>query len=335
MKDYACELCNYNTKIKQSLEAHLKSQKHIMNLEESKKCKCQYCDKVFNQKRYLDRHQKTCIVKSNQDESIKNENAVLVLTKNIEIELLKQQVDSQRILIEKLKEEKEELQKQYKIKKSILCKKYQEKYDKNEISTSNRIIFLENEVSKLHNIIENNGIITKASISALNYAVKNFNFAPVLERFNNFTSLKIYDSLSILETAIYMREKKKLYAYIGDIIISTYKKVKIHDQASYIIRNSIGDINMVQYTWQVDKNGTKTREIVINPIIAYLRKEVDIFLRNYNTNLSHGDDDQKMLDENEKLLELGKELRDNSLAQSIIKYISPSFYMTDKIINSI
>lgn len=204
MKDYICELCSYTTKVKQYFKVHCETNKHIANLKESLKCECAYCGKIFGEKRYLNRHVKICTKKIIEVKEINNIN--VEDAKDVEIKYLKLQIEYQKI-------EKEQERERYRLEKE------QHLMEKNQYSIimETQINFLKIELNKLHNVIENNGKLADSAMSTLNYAIKHHNTAPELMCFNNFALLKIYDTLPLLDTVMYMQKKKLLHEYINQL----------------------------------------------------------------------------------------------------------------------
>lgn len=104
-KQYICSICNYSTDRMYSMNRHTTTKKHILKnknilqdkvvLLETKKYKCEFCDKSISSKRHLQRHYKVCKIKKNTDNStvisnlIKNNNELLNDKKRIEEDYFK------------------------------------------------------------------------------------------------------------------------------------------------------------------------------------------------------------------------------------------------------
>jgi hypothetical protein len=91
---YNCENCNYNTDIKSSYQAHLKTKKHIKNVEEQKPVSftCDLCSNSFLTTRGLAKHKTSCIKKQKvekeetKEDSDMEQNEEQTNTYNITIE---------------------------------------------------------------------------------------------------------------------------------------------------------------------------------------------------------------------------------------------------------
>ena len=88
MSKYYCSHCNYDAKIKGNYDRHLKTKKHKMLAEDTKKYECKYCDKNFKHHSSLCKHIKyTC--KKNKDEEMDKQLAL----RDKKIEILQNQID--------------------------------------------------------------------------------------------------------------------------------------------------------------------------------------------------------------------------------------------------
>lgn len=189
MKDYSCQLCNYTTKVKQYFKVHCETNKHIVNLEESLKCECVYCGKIFDQKRYLNRHVKICTKKIIEvKETNKSEEIMLICMKNIEIEHLKQQIET-------YKHEKDDLRQQ------IEFYKNEKEHYKLEKKLADEYNILEKEKLKEKYILEKN--IIKKNHKHHIKKIKNSHITepqiiPIIGGQQNETDVEILNNLNVI-----------------------------------------------------------------------------------------------------------------------------------------
>ena len=109
-----CEICNYETKNKQSYDRHLKSKGHFKKIKASKEGsfihECTFCEKKYLRHSSLWRHKKTCKIKlkfEKEEELLKEKK----LLKELQ-EIQKKKEKSEETALEKMKKEMEEMRKQ-------------------------------------------------------------------------------------------------------------------------------------------------------------------------------------------------------------------------------
>lgn len=310
---FLCELCNYSTDIKFAHERHLTSQKHIKKEKETAKTPIAPQNSAEKTKIFECNYCKMTFTRAcnlSRHKKICTDNANN--TKR-ERELLKE--------VEYLK----------KI---------------NKIHEDDKIQ-LNDTISHYKSVINNAGLVIKTSVSALSYIASNYKDAPKLSKLNDYSYIQYQDEddeFDLLEIVFTYQKEKKLYKYLGDIIINAYKKEDPKKQSiwnsdttrlTYVIRDII-DKNP---DWIVDKKGVKTTKYIIEPLLGYLRKLLNKFI------------DENCLENfvNEPLIQFKKrtdglqstseilfDISNNLLAPQIIKYIAPHFYLTknDELIES-
>ena len=78
-KKHFCEICNYETDRLSNINNHLKSKKHMHNLQNSKNNTyennkaCFFCGKIFKQSCHRSRHEKSCAI-NNKHDNVKEQN---------------------------------------------------------------------------------------------------------------------------------------------------------------------------------------------------------------------------------------------------------------------
>lgn len=112
-KAFACSHCHYNTTKKSSFDDHLKSRRHICNIEITddmcdsdssdldSESKCPYCTKLIKYKRNLWKHYKTCQIKTVYEEKQQLEKELLYIENTV-----KKEYDQQLEELEELREVK-------------------------------------------------------------------------------------------------------------------------------------------------------------------------------------------------------------------------------------
>lgn len=136
-----------------------------------------------------------------------------------------------------------------------------------------------------------NANVAKRSMSAMSYALKNFNSAPPIalledEQFDTMTKCLIYDEKgkrktekSIEEVIIFHHKKGTLGGILGDLIIKVYKTDDPKDQSAwssdvsrltFIVKEIIGNKNK-KSKWMVDKKGIRFTETIIDPLMNKIK----------------------------------------------------------------
>lgn len=63
MTKYTCKICDYGTDRSYNYNVHMKSKKHILNVDKQKKNNnviCEYCEKEIKGRQNVNRHYSTC-----------------------------------------------------------------------------------------------------------------------------------------------------------------------------------------------------------------------------------------------------------------------------------
>ena len=130
-----------------------------------------------------------------------------------------------------------------------------------------------------------------------------------------------------------------LHQYLGDFIVKYYKKDDPKQQSvwssdvsrlTYIIKELLDN---KQSIWNHDYKGVKTKSYIINPLLQYIRKILnDYWVANID-NFKNLDVDylNKLFTIFKSIHEIKKEIDSGKLADAIIKYIAPKFYMNKDI----
>jgi hypothetical protein len=230
-----------------------------------------------------------------------------------------------------------------------------EKY-KNEINHQNDIIYskelllqhYEQELSYLRQIIEKERDKDNVNkdIGSHTHIVNKYENAPPLEK------AKISDVLKLTNFIGKVKNKKEaeliiikqifsaynhgtIGQYIGDIIISIYKKEDPELQSmwatdtsrlTYLIKKQQEDENSI---WIVDKKGVETIKYVIDPIIEKIKTLSRMYLDNnppikYDESSNY--DSEIIMTIEKTYVGLINDIDDKKIHQKVLKYISSHFY---------
>ena len=332
---YKCYICNYNAKTKSNLNKHLKTKKHkeIYLLTENnivkvrqepgnkqdqnlgkkdnsnKKYECIYCKLRFTRGNNVSLHLKTCSSKKKYDEE--NELKKKLELKEKEIENYKQKEENYKQKEENYKENYKEKEEHYK-----------------------------KEIQYYRNLLESAGsILLQKSISTINFVSNSYNTAPKIEILEgNKIKLLENNHNKLIELIMYNHNHKKLNKFIGNYIITAYKKENPEKQSlwntdssrlTFVIKELITNKSS---KWKVDKKGVKTKKYLINPTLEYIKK----MLENENISLIKKMEDtdrnnlEEIIEKVRIIADINKNIKDGILSNEILKFISPHFYFDDK-----
>ncbi len=322
---YNCIYCNYETSDRSNFFHHNKTKKHLKNTsensinnilnEKNKKdiFECLFCNKIFSQKSNLSRHKKEC-----QYENRNN--------KNLEEKIIKLTIENEKIKLEKQKETE--------------IKEIYSNLLKEAGNMVNNTTKLANKNAELANTAQN------ISLSAIAYANKYFNNAPVLETINNFKinnldyENKEEDKIKLIENLIYYAKNDCLEKLLGDHIIKDYKKNNSGQQSfystdvsrlSYIVRKlkeaSQLNNNCAKEEWETDKKGIEICKSIIVPLIkkcieilSDYQKELLLELNRDPINFSAENRETVI-----SIIDVMKKMELGQLEIEINKYIAPHF----------
>ena len=304
MVKYICELCKYNTTRKTEYSRHISTNKHLQKVtdgtndtqsipkvypnnttKKSRIYKCIHCHNTFSNASSLGRHKKTCA-----DSKLKDNEVVA------------------------LKKENERIQKEAKEKEEILRK---------QLDTYEQLL---------------KSMTSPQTINYFNYITTNYPNAPALESqkcYKNLLESKVSTLVDIITMYYY---DNKLVNFIGDYLIKVYthkepKKQSIWttdiSRLTYIIsqktclNNSLKEStknNKNVNIWSYDKKGSKTKKIMIEPVLQYIRDQLFKYCQ-VNGGNSKASVLKKLIAANEVI-----QIIDNGeLLDKINKYIAPEF----------
>lgn len=256
-------------------------------LTENKKYKCNDCGYEFTNRQSLSRHKKRC------NEAEKNE-------KDEKIKYLENSNEYLKLLVEKV----------------------------GNVATT--------AVKTIKNMEKTNLVAmktAKTSISALNYVITNYTNAPVLEPMPHYKAINDYSGDSNIAIGIIsLYENCKLTRFLCDMIVNNYKKSNPEEQSvwntdnsrwTYIIRTIVGNSN----GWIADKKGIKLRDVVINPLLSHIEKELWNFVQNQCDDNDSKESPTEKLHKLHLCMKVLEDIRNSVLAEDLVKELGQYFQL--------
>jgi len=322
---YICEICDYSTDIHCNYQKHMISKKHIekttkianlpsknplmtTNLPSEIVHECMYCDKKYKNNTHLSRHKKTCTEKQNLiDKYLQKEKEKDAVIKELQDKLL--------------------------CKEDIIKSK-----DANLKSKDETILILTHETKNLKTMLNCAGTLVEKSTSNLSYLNKHYPNAPALEYITDIVDIPdLHEDLKedqVVDNIIYEYKNHTLTSFIGDMIVKNYKKTdptqqslwnSDNDRLTYMIRSLLANESI---QWEVDKKGINTTKYIIKPIIDYIKKQLENYI--ITCEVSRKDKTRKLMGSVYKMADcriIIANINDGTLADNILKYISPHLYI--------
>jgi hypothetical protein len=212
----------------------------------------------------------------------------------------------------------------YKHKKTC---QYKEKAD--HAGLEDKLNILKEQNNYLKDFVYGAGNILKRSLSNTTFMNLHYNEAPSLEKHTaGIKDLKINKDENLFSVLTYYQKENILHQFIGDFIISIYKKENPKEQSlwttdssrlNYLVRTAIKNKNI----WKIDKAGTKVRDNIICPILEEIYneilKEMEYVTKDY-INIKYLKVKELIL-----LQQVIDNIDCNKLDHEINKYIAPHF----------
>lgn len=364
---YQCDICDYETNDKPNYNKHNKSKRHHEKVNEvvqikikpSQKLggvkksspkpsqKCDLCYKFFTRKDNLTRHLLKIHEIDNRKNTIKNtiKNTKNAQKKYICIKTLTPKnanIPPKNAKNNKMKSiiceycckdfaRRDNLTKHY-----SRCKVKKEKlFELDKIKKEN--IEMRDEIEDLKIISKNAVKANKYAMSAFKTLTEKFVNSPTLEIINGngietivYKDVEEDDDNDLVNALIYYHGNNTLVKYLGDSLVTLYKKNNPHIQSfwnsdtqrlSYIIRTLVVE----NPEWVRDTGGKKIITMIIAPLIEHIDKK----LKEYILGTVHTEFDN-IIALNERLTSVHKireEIRDRKVMEkNILGYISPFFH---------
>lgn len=186
----------------------------------------------------------------------------------------------------------------------------------------------------------------QSTISTVSFIMKYLNDAPVIEKDVDYLKLLQFDSQAIfkddnkiVEDLISFKRHGTLVKYLGDIIISMYKKKDPSKQSiwnSDITRKNylLRDLVNKKPLWITDKAGILTSDIVIHPLLMTIRELMVDYLKTpyiKPENKTLTNENEKRYFNNDTIMDIILEIDDNKLHDEISNYLCPYFHFDKNI----
>ena len=329
MVNYKCIKCKYITKNKSDYDKHIQTKKHAKKHEDnseenilthmsrtshaqvtqkSQTSVCKYCDCNFTRPDILSRHLKSCISKLQREQELENK------------------IHDLHIKLEQYEKDNEHTVETLNIK----------------LTQSEKETDHYKEESKYYKrLLEEAGGLVKKSVSALTFAVNNYDNAPAIQTisFDDIPSLKNTDKKNV-EDILSAYKHKTLGSYLGNFIVQFYKKDDPKSQSiwntddsrlTYLIKELL---NNKSSNWIVDKKGVKTTSYIIDPLLIRIKNLLISFQTNYTIpDLGKNSVEMEFILENsKKIIDLVNDIDDGVIAKEILKYISIHLRFNGKMI---
>jgi hypothetical protein len=280
---------------------------------------CAFCNSELASAPGLSRHTQSCSKKAELEkriEELNKDKEILIKEK----EFLLEEKKLLNVFNENLSKDKEYLHK-----------------DKENLSKDKELIHKDKDI--FANLATINSDIANTSVSAMKYLMTYHKDTPPLKAINNFTCItdEYEDNTKLVYALISEYRNDTLAAKLSNHLVLEYKKEDPSKQSlwssdvgrlTYVIRNAVTDGRVI---WSTDKNGIQVTEIVIKPILNFMKP----ILQKFNLDCSNEILNNTKL-KNSKMIEMSEYqklaiqiivLIDNkSLERDIIKHMAPQFY---------
>lgn len=182
------------------------------------------------------------------------------------------------------------------------------------------------------------------NISVKNYIQQNYSDAPHLIKLKDYELLeydeeKKDDEINFGEVLALKYNQHKLQNYLGDFVVSQYKK---EDPAQQSLWNS--DVSRLTYIvkellankesyWSHDFKGLKTKSYIIEPLLDYIREYCQKYIDDHEINEKNRHEIKNCREVTETINALGNimiDVKKGVLAEDIVKYIAPYFQINNK-----
>lgn len=180
---------------------------------------------------------------------------------------------------------------------------------------------------------------TQNNMSVQSLIIAKHSDAPALEMATSDILELQLESDNIYENAeliLYYYRRKAIAAFIGDGIVSTYKKENPDDQSLWatdvsrltmFIKKLMKGSN--ESVWIPDKKGIKTREYLIDPLMDKVDEIMETYVKDKHAYIKMKKDIYPKLDDDLEYMnlatKLSNEIRHKKYHEEILRYIAPRF----------
>lgn len=184
---------------------------------------------------------------------------------------------------------------------------------------------------------DNNKNNSVYNISVNNHVKKTFPDAPALLALDDYSVIEKDDD-DLIDSLVYKYLNNGIDEYLGNIIIKYYKKDDPMQQSiwnsdvrrlSYVIKELIANKETV---WCNDPQGVRTKKHIIEPLLKYIKNYVSDYVTHVIDKVKDMDtyNQIKITERLNTIMRIKKDISDGKLANDIIKFIAPEFYMDNK-----
>ena len=310
MPEYCCKLCNYQTKYKNDYTRHANSKKHKLN--------------VYNEDNLTPLG---LFTDPNESPKLTDKNDC------VECKYCKKSISRYKNLNKHYKICLEKHQRENKLEEQVR----QLEQDKKQLQKQSKRF--EQESKYFKNLFNEAGSLVKHSVTALTYAVNNYEDAPAIKKltYDNMQNHIVTDETKFVEYVLSAFRNKTLNQFLGDIIIKMYKKNDPTEQSiwntddtrlTYILKELLG--TKTDSNWIVDKKGVKTATYIVDPMLNKLKdllsdyhKKIDVSHVKKSVKKS-----QIIFKNDNTLLDIVNGIDNGTIKQDILKYISSRLRLT-------
>ena len=171
------------------------------------------------------------------------------------------------------------------------------------------------------------------NISVKTYIQQKYPNAPPLKCIDDYSKLT-YKDYKLMDTLVYNYNNSNLHKYLGNFIVSYYKKDDPSQQAiwssdtsrlTYLISELLINNKSV---WNHDYKGTKIKECILTPLLEYVRESIDEFFDSIEIKKNKKQDISEIEAEfayRNSIAKIAEMIDNNILVDNILKYITPYF----------
>lgn len=233
---YICEICDFKGKIKSKLIRHLKTKKHIKNVENKKEnFICDVCNNIYKHRQSLYNHQMICKNKNTQCIEYKQNNEYNSILETIQKVFGMNFSDDKNVIIE-----------------NPMLESMLKKIVKDAIQEAlPTIVTNSNNISNSNNSIGNNNVIdSNNTINIQVFLNEHCKDAMTIQHFTKNLSMDIDDIVN--------KRKEKYFKGVSNIVIDNLKPLSITQRPIHCtdVKNSKWMINDAKSGWMED-NGYK------------------------------------------------------------------------------
>ena len=311
MENYDCDLCDYHTTKKSHFDQHLRTQKHVKNIEESKKVihHKYYSKKVKKIKKRLDLNDENNIKEIINEKALINAKAII-----------NSNLNSNEILIEKIDMMSEEIK-----------------------------LLKQTNAQNTNKIIKETRAVKKSLITLLNMNFKNNPSISYIdeEEFRKELEIEYKGKIETIDCTLQLKilrdyESKYLMSVLSKLILKFIKKDDVAEQAVFNIDSSRGNYaTKIDDIWHNDKTGLQLKKYTLEVIIKYMLNVLDILrlkiikTREENIKKSSESKSDYIMKYSTLLLEVNAFLSNPKTHKQIILNICPELRFEQKILELI